>query len=324
MADAKTPIYGFETSVEYHSTLFCGATIHIRRDMQITKEECLTLIADLWADKYPLVRRYFGKYLSLLVRALLGDNFYEVHFVKAAFDPQALERRLQGIESIGQTSSIVSEVGEIQDPIELDRRLMDAWAELRTISQISKEGFTGISKVTEIADLLATRGDEKVAFSVKRINNSLENQVQRRNKPDERDSSPYGEIGDIHNRLGGPLSYFFWEALNEKNGKFRKWERADYKRCIVLVSSDQDLQDSMVRHIACKKIREGIHLLGNRYFEELLWLPDNGNGAWFTVGTEPNKTRCFADWSDSPDIPFAEREERISRTEVNLDNEFPA
>jgi len=277
----------------------------------------------LWADKYPLVRQYFGKHLQRLVTALLEESPAEGRFVKAAFEPQALEQRLQGIELLGQTSRIVSEVGEIQDPIELDRRLLDAWAELRTISQISKEGFDNISKVTEIADLRATRGDEKIAFSVKRINNSLENQVQRRNEPDKRDSDPFGEIGDIYNRLGGPLSYFFWEALNEKNGKFRKWTETDHKRCIVIVSGDEDLQDSMVRHIASKEIREGIHLLGKRHFEELLWLPDNGNGAWFTVGLEQNETRCFADWSDNPDIPFAEREEKICRREINLDSAIP-
>lgn len=292
--------------------------------MQVTRNEGLLLIAELWAGKYPLTKKYFGGYLYILIKAQLEGTPFEGRFVRAAFQPQALEERLQRIEGFGQTRAIVSEAGEIQDPIELDRRLMDAWAELRTISQIGKEGFDNISKIAEIADLRATRGDEKYAFSVKRINNSLENQVQHRNEPDKRDSNLFGEIGDIYNRLGGPLSYFFWEALNEKNGKFRKWTETDHKRCIVIVSGDEDLQDSMVRHIACKEIREGIHLLGNRHFEELLWLPDNGNGAWFTVGLEQNETRCFADWSDNPDVPLAERGEKIGRREVNLDSELPA
>jgi len=95
---------------------------------------------------------------------------------------------------------------------------MDAWAELRVFCQLCKEGFSSISKVTETADLTATRGDGKFAFQVKRINNSLDNQVNRRNKPDMRDSNPTGEIGDIYARLDGPLSYFFWDSLEKKNG----------------------------------------------------------------------------------------------------------
>lgn len=291
--------------------------------MLTSKDDCLRLIRRLWTDEFPLTRKYFGNYLGLLVAAM-QDDLFEGFFVKAAFHPEALEKRLKKIESIRQTSRIVSEVGEIRDPIELDRRLLDAWAELKTISQINREGFDNISKITEIADLTATRGDEKIAFSVKRINNSLENQVQRRNEPDKRDSDPFGEIDDIYSRLDGPLSCFFWEALNEKNGKFRNWTEADYRRCIVIVSGDEDLQDPIVRHIACKKIREGIHLLCNRHFEKLLWLPDNSNGAWFTVGFEQNETRCFADWSDNPYVPFSEIEDRINRREINLEDEIPS
>ena len=291
--------------------------------MQITKEQCLKLVADLWAGKYPLVQRHFGNYLGLLVNALLQENPYEGRFVRAAFYPDALEKRLQYLEVIAQTRHIVNEVGDVQDPIELDRRLMDAWAELRAMSQIKKEDFDNINKITEIADFTATRGSEKVAFSVKRINNSLEKQVQRRNEPSKRDSDPFGEIHDIYDRLDGPLSYFFWEAINEKNDRFKKWIETDYKRCIVIISSDEELPDPMVRHIACRKIREGIHILGKRHFEELLWLPDEGNGAWFMIGPNQNETYCFADWSDNTDTPFQEREEKVGRLKLNLDNDIP-
>lgn len=287
------------------------------------KEECLTLVADLWADKYPLVRQYFGKHLSLLIKMSLKKNSYEGRFIRSAFEPEVLEKRLQRIERVGQTSRIVSEVSGIQDAGELDRRLMDAWAELRTISQLCKEGFSNINKVTETADLTATRGDEKFAFQVTRINNSLDNQVNRRNKPDKRDSEPMGEIEDIYARLDEPLSYFFWDALEEKNGKFKNWVENGYKRCIVIVSGDEDMQDSMVRHIACKKIREGIHLLNGRHFEEFLWLPDAGNGAWFSIGLDQNETHCFADWSDRPSMSFEEREESVDRREIDLDSAFP-
>jgi len=287
----------------------------------ITKEECLRLISQLWADDFPLVKKYFGKYIGQLVEALLDENPYEGRFAKAAFEPQALERRLQRIEETGQTSRIVSEVGELQDPIELDRRLMDAWAELRTICQLCKEGFGNISKVTEIADLTATRGDEKFAFQVKRINNSLDNQVNRMNEPGKRDSDPTGEIGEIYSRLGEPLSYFFWDSLEKKNGKFKDWVETYSKRCIVIVSGDEDLQDPMVRHIACQKIREGLHSLINRHFDELLWLPDLSNGAWFKVKLRLEDTQCFADWADT----FGNSEmDTVNRREIDLNSVIPA
>jgi hypothetical protein len=44
-------------------------------------------------------------------------------------------------------------VGKTQDPDKLDERLMTAWAELRTMSQLQKEGFAEIRKVEVTADL---------------------------------------------------------------------------------------------------------------------------------------------------------------------------
>jgi hypothetical protein len=285
----------------------------------INKVQCLTLVADLWVDKYPLVRKYFGKYLSQLIRAAL-DKPYEGRFINAAFFPEELENRLREIEHTDQTEYIMSEVRNIQDPVEIDRRLMDAWAELRTISQIVKEGFTEVAKVKATADLTAKRQEHVYAFQVKRINSSLDMRVEQHNEPDERDSTPEGALSDIYERLGEPVSYFFWDALREKNAKFKKWDETNWIRCIVIVSGDEDLQDPLVRHIACKKIREGIHYLSQRHFEELLWLPDTGNGAWFKIGYSREETRCFADWKDELGNP--DSKEDVNRREIHLDEPF--
>lgn len=288
--------------------------------MKLRKEDCVTLIADLWSGKYPLTREHFGPYLGQLVTALLAEQLPDDgHFVRAAFEPEALEKRLRKINDSKLIGEILDEVRGAQEPVELDRRLVDAWAEIRAISQLMRESFSNFSKVIETADLTAIRGAQKYAFQVKRINNSLDSHVQRRNTPEMRDSSPFGDLDSIHARLDEPISHFFRLAVRDKNQKFGKWADRTFKRCIVIVSSDDDLQDALVRQTACTKIRETIKGLPELNFEELVWLPDTGNGAWFIVYPATREVRCFADWSDNPDIPSEERDQIVNRKEVKLD-----
>jgi len=279
--------------------------------MEISERDGIQLIGDLWANKFPLVRRYFGEYLGQLLRALQEKPFKE-HFTNYAFHPQNFERRLESIEPLGLTEAIVREVGKSKTPIDLDRRLVDAWAELRFISQIQQEGFRNISKVAEIADFTAKRNEKSYAFQVTRINTLLKEKVSP--------STPVNNemIPRIHDRLDDPISSFFWNALERKNGKFRNWVENQI-RCIVIVSSDKDLQDPMIRHIACQQIRVGIHLLVRRHFEELLWLPDLGGGAWFKVGATLEESRCFADWKDE----LKDSDGSIMRKEVELSCPIP-
>jgi len=117
----------------------------------------------------------------------------------------------------------------------------------------------------------------------------------------------------------GPLSYYFWDALETKNASFKKWTGVDNIRCIVIVSSEEELQDPLLRHVACRLIREAIHqwLPTPPHFEELLWLPDLGNGAWFKVGSRPEDTRCFVDWHDEPGRSLGDE---VSRREIDLDS----
>lgn len=292
--------------------------------MQLAKHDVIRLIGDLWAGGYPLVRKYFGKHLRSLVRALIAEPPYEGRFVQAAFYPEGLESLLSRIERANQTGAIVHEVRGIDDPQILDDRLMAAWAELRTIKQLLKEGFTDIRKVRDVADLTAIRDDRKFAFQVKRIGTDLAAQFPKRNSLMQMDTNPEGELTELIERFDSPLYHFFRNALTEKNDKFKSWPEPDYTRVIVLVTGDEALQDSFTRHMACKKLREITHseILAERHFEELVWFPDTGNGAWFLVGEEAEKTRCFADWCDDPSVPLIERETKVTRQEVNLDSDI--
>jgi hypothetical protein len=110
--------------------------------------------------------------------------------------------------------------------------------------------------------------------------------------------------------------------LLEKNAGFKSFSDQSYRRCLVLISGDEHLQDALVRHIACQQIRASLHDQAFRklYFEELLWLPDLGNGAWFIVGDDISSTRCFADWSDEPSESGGRNEDEVHRREQDLDS----
>ncbi|RLA76582.1 MAG: hypothetical protein DRG33_07735 [Deltaproteobacteria bacterium] len=286
--------------------------------MEISAENAIQLIADLWANKFPLVQKYFGENLSSLLKAMQGNQF-NGRFVEASFFPEALEARLNRIEVVGQTKAILDEVGTIQNPTKLDARLLDAWAELRTIDQLRKEKFVEIHKVEETADLTASKVGRNYAFQVVRINKLLKTKT---GKFENQNRSPYGAISDIHKRLDDLISEYFWNAIERKNLKYKKWMQKSI-RCIVIVSSDKELQDEMIRHISCQQIRNGIHLLEKRYFDELIWLPDTGNGAWFKIGNKRQQTQCFADWKDIPDEIRISDEDFILRREVDLDTSIP-
>jgi hypothetical protein len=292
--------------------------------MELEKKRVITLVADLWADKYPLVKRYFGKYLELLIDALIADPPFEGRFVHAAFDPESLENLLNQIESVHQTDLIIREVGQISDPIILDDRLMAAWAELRTIKQLLKEGFSDIRKVKDVADLTAIRDGRKFAFQVKRIGTELSMQFPKRNSPTQMDTNPEGELTKLIDRFDSPLYLFFRNALTEKNNKFKNWTEPNCTRVIVLVTGDEALQDPFTRHLACKKLREIIHseILTERHFEEVIWFPDTSNGAIFVVGKTSQETRCFADWCDDPNVPLSDRKTKVNRREVNLESDI--
>lgn len=285
-------------------------------------DECLSLGA------YPLVDRYFGDFLRKLAAIRQSNPDYEGHFVHHAFYSEALERRLWKVEELRLTQSIVDEVGDTDDAHELDKRLMDAWAEIRTLDQLQREGFSRIGKVGQTADFTADCDGLQYAFQVTHINRRLPSQIARRNPPEQRNSSPYGSIPEVRDRLAEPISYLFWDSLIGKNSRFRAWPAEGWRRCVVLVTNEEALQDRLVRHIACQQLRDCIHYLQKRHFEELFLLLDNGNGARFLVGDSPGQTRCLADWKDEfpgPETNFRPADVSIvSRREVDLDTWYPA
>lgn len=288
-----------------------------------------------------LVNKYFGGHIKALNDAH-SIVPYSGRFFLLAENSANFEGRLARIEKWGQTSSIIREVGglsKLESLVkaislkdgnsvknlkdfceELDRRLMDAWAELRTIDLLAMEGFTKIEKVIETADFIACCQTTKYAFQVKRINKSLLEQVEKRNDPDQRNMEPSGTLTDIHQRFSEPLSYMFWDALLEKNSKYKNYQGSN--RCIVIVSGDEDLQDPLLKHIACQRIRSGIYdqAFGKRNFEYLLWLPDISPGAWFIFDEQQSRSRCFADWKDEIGTFGWEENISIYRREVDLNS----
>lgn len=272
------------------------------------------------ADYPELTMKYFGAYLDRLTAYQAENDKFVRHF----WPTDRLEARLKSIEDLGLTTKIIGkEVGDISDPVELDRRLMDAWAELRFISQLQREGFVKIEKVTKTVDFTAERDGQKYAFQVTRANRSLNDEAATRQNPEDRILRLHGElISKIHEKFSPVLNDFFWKRLEEKNGDLKEWKDTEYKRCIVIVTSDEKLQDSLVRHIACQQIRAAIHLLTKIHFEELIWLPDTGNGAWFIVGNHVAETTCFVDWGDNPSKPYRESD-GVKREKLNFGDPLP-
>lgn len=269
----------------------------------------------------PLVGKYFGRYLKRLISAQ-NDSPYEGRFYLAAGFPTLLEERLQDLEPLGLVKPILKELAEHEDASDLDSRLMDAWAEIRTLSQLIRDGFDRISKIGAYTDFTSYYGNQPYAFQVKRIIGLLKEIVTDPSKKEEPVDVIGKTITEIHTLLDDRVAQYFWQSLMKKNSKFKRWPEEGWIRCIVLVTGDEDLQDAMVRHIACQQLRRLFHRLRQVNFEELLWLPDLGNGAWFKVGKNLHQTRCFADWKDTLGNLDFEEEHSVYRREVDLDKPY--
>lgn len=277
---------------------------------------------DLPYKNCKLVSHYFGRFIEKLLEARQRGNEYAGRFYLIADNPENLEARLQKIEGTELVRTILSEVGLTEEVKELDRRLMDAWAEIRFIDLLVREGFDEIKKVTAIADFCAIRDDRSYAFQVKRINSSLSEKVQPRNPKNERDTSTHVTVDNVYERLANCISDLFWDALLEKNGKYKKWVDEGTTKCIVIISGDQSLQDRVIRHICCKEIVKGTFdpAIVRRHFDQLIWLPDLGYGALFIFGDSTEDTICLADWHDEYGRPEGDR---VRRRKVNLSSGYP-
>ena len=87
---------------------------------------------------YPLVDRYFGDYIIQLLHDPPKDGRFAYLFLRGK--PKALDERLGRVHNTEGFQEIFTEVGRIRNnAVELDRRLIDAWAEIRVLDQLLRE-----------------------------------------------------------------------------------------------------------------------------------------------------------------------------------------
>lgn len=267
-----------------------------------------------------LVEKYFGRHLQLLSRAREAGGLPRGRFVRVASSPAQLESTLREIEPLGLTQSILSEFRHIRDAKHLDARLMAAWAELRTVLQLKREGFSDIKKVGMAADLTATRGGRRYAFQATRRPFTLPDHVEYANRRAIEDGKQATAtnlalsgrlVAEMHRQLDKPLFCFFARSVEKKNDNLCKWPAEGWIRCIVIITRDPHLQNPMFRYFACQQIAKLMHHFEPRHFEEILWLPDMGHGAWFRFARQSGETICMTDWTSAPDQP-------VERSECDL------
>lgn len=264
-------------------------------------------------QSYPLINQYLGDHIRRL-HAKPPEKGRFVHLFSWG-EPEHLERRLERTRNTTAFQTIFQEVGAIKDPDELDRRLIDAWAEVRVIDQLMRERFIDIGKVKTPADFVARYMSQLYAIQVTRISR----------EPQFPDLST-GDLQQIYGQIEEPIGSYFWGSIEGKNLKFKDVSPPEYVRRIAIVTSIDRLQDPLNRHIACRQIRDAILAFENRHFEEVQWLPDLGNGAifWLESGDEGAKVRCVADWGDDPASPHWHDYENCYWREVDLDADIPA
>ena len=237
--------------------------------------------------KLPLTDRFFGK----LARMRLELGEFRRSPIWGWVCSERLEHRLERIGNTPALGLLIQEMGNIKQRDEFDRRLQDAWAEIRVVDQLMRERFIDIEKVTVSADFVARQFSRCYAIQVTRIHRGTEFQ-----------DTPVGKLDDIYDQSKDSIRKYFLRSLRSKNSSFRDAYTTGYTRRITIVTSIERLQDSLNRHIACRRIKQSILRLKQRNFDEVQWLLDNGNGAIFWVETDGGneRVRCLCDWGDDP------------------------
>ncbi len=199
-------------------------------------------------QSYPLIERYLGRYVRQLHSrppdtGRLGETrFYDIF---SRGEPEKLERRLRRTHKTEAFQSIFREIGNIRDSNELDRRLIDAWAEIRVIDQLVCERFIDIRKETSSVDFVARYMGQLYAIQVTRIGREAR-------FPD----LPTGRVDEIYNQVGPWIDQYFWDSLNRKNSQIGEISSSEYIRRIVLVTTTYRLREPLNRHIACRRIKK--------------------------------------------------------------------
>ncbi len=177
---------------------------------------------------------------------------------------------------------------------------------MRVLDQLQHEGFRDIRKVTATADFIAQCDTTQWAFQVIRINKEMNAIISREIAAMSGNSNNFyyettGPLSDIYStehgllRTAGPVANYFWDAIRKKNSNFSRWQDRTIRRCIVIVTLESWFSTEFEQQLGAYLIRNAIHDdgLGNTEFEDLLWLPNLGNGLWFEVGSSLLETRCF-------------------------------
>lgn len=294
---------------------YCGIPQECQDALQVISDNYTQFEELLWdrLSALPLIKKFFG---CLIEARLEQSGFLASPIVSAIFDElQRLEHRLENVQNTAAFQTIFQEIGDITDPDELDRRMLDAWAEIRVVDQLLREGFIDVSKVKTPADFVARYMSQLYAVQVTRISREPK-------FPD----LPTGDLQQIYDKVQRLIGSHFWPSIEKKNLQLKNVSPLEYVRRIAIVTSTGRLQDLLNRHIACRQIKDSILAFERRHFEEIQWLPDLGNGAIFRVETADGeaKVHCMVDWRDDSTDPHRGDRANCYWQEVNLDSKIPA
>jgi hypothetical protein len=280
----------------------------------------LMILVEQECPKYELVNKFFGPPLRRFLDLDLPDNGRAVYLF-ADGSPERLEARLQRIGDLPIVKSIFAEANldRIRNATELDSRLMNLWAELRTIDQLHREGFTDICKHGPYYDFDATLGGEPYAVQVVRVNKEF-------TVPDPFDSCFSQIRQEVREGVSLPddkrcpsIQAKLWETVLDKDSDFAQIADRLSRRRLIIVTSDSELDDRLLRYYISQCLAEFLDCPEIRYIDEISWLPNLGNGALLT--RMPEGVKCFVDWNDR-DSPL-EEPMRCSWREANLQHLIP-
>jgi len=280
----------------------------------------LMILVEQECPKYELVNKFFGPPLRRFLDLGLPDNGRAVYLF-ADGSPERLEARLKRIGDLPVVGRIFMEANldGIPDANELDGRLMNLWAELRAIDQLHREGFVDISKHGSYYDFAATLDDKLYAVQVVRVNKEfIVPDPYDRCFPQIRQEVREGVLLPDSSRCKS-LQGMFWDTVIDKDSDFAKASDRPSRCRLVIVTSDSELDDRLLRYYVCQCLIEFFGYSEIRYVDEINWLPNLGNGVLVT--RTPQGVKCLVDWGDRGDS--LEEPQRCNWQEVNLEGLIP-
>jgi hypothetical protein len=256
----------------------------------------LLILVEQELPKYPLIDRFFGSAFKRFLSLGVPDQGRAIYLFTHG-NPEQLEARLKRISDLAIVKKIFTEANleRITNANELDSRLVNLWAELRTIDQLHREGFTNIQKHGSHYDFDATLENAPYAIQVIRVNKEI-------SVPE-----PYGNLARIRDEVReGVLScdgtrnpsiqHILWERVKDKDSDFAKVIDHHFQRRLVIVTSDSELDDRFLRYYVCQCLAEFFSCPEIRYIDEISWLPNLGNGV--LLARKSDSVKCLVDWND--------------------------